>query len=114
MVREAEAHAETDKINRERVEAINQAEVRFALLKGPVSREFAHEGEDLVASWKQIWLIFYQTPCVVSKAKPRVVIVSFRRLVIPDSVGFFLAAPKNWPPSAHLAAAWKNIPQPDL
>jgi molecular chaperone DnaK (HSP70) len=27
MVREAEAHAETDKINRERVEAINQAEV---------------------------------------------------------------------------------------
>jgi hypothetical protein len=35
MVREAEAHAETDKINRERVEAINQAEVRSALLKGP-------------------------------------------------------------------------------
>jgi hypothetical protein len=34
MVREAEAHAETDKINRERVEAINQAEVRSALLKG--------------------------------------------------------------------------------
>ena len=27
MVREAEAHAETDKVNRERVEAINQAEV---------------------------------------------------------------------------------------
>jgi molecular chaperone DnaK (HSP70) len=41
MVREAEAHAETDKINRERVEAINQAEVRSALLKGLVSRELA-------------------------------------------------------------------------
>jgi hypothetical protein len=39
MVREAEAHAETDKINRERVEAINQAEVRSAA-KGLVSREY--------------------------------------------------------------------------
>jgi hypothetical protein len=29
MVREAEAHAEADKINRERVEAINQAEVSW-------------------------------------------------------------------------------------
>ncbi len=37
MVREAEAHAETDKINRERVEAINQAEVRSDF------KEFVHK-----------------------------------------------------------------------
>ncbi len=87
MVREAEAHAETDKINRERVEAINQAEVRSALLKGLVSRERAPQGgEDRVASRNPLCLIFCQTPCVVSIAKPRV-IVSFRRLVFLG--GFF-------------------------
>jgi hypothetical protein len=42
MVREAEAHAETDKINRERVEAINQAEVRSALLKGSSHESSLH------------------------------------------------------------------------
>ena len=34
MVREAEANAEADRINRERVEAINQAEVRFLVISG--------------------------------------------------------------------------------
>jgi hypothetical protein len=66
---------------------------------------------------KSVLIFFFGKPdffgTVGSKAKPRVVIFSFRRLVF--SGGFFLlSAPKKSSQFRHLVAVWKKARQTDL